>query len=91
MHLVLGRCDYKAETMVRMFKSEASKRLREEGLHPLAAFAAEDGTLPTPWARRCWKVYLECDEDIARAIEYVERNPVKEGLPAQRWKFVTSR
>ena len=91
VHLVLGRSEYTAETMVRMFKAEASKRLREDGLHPLAQFKDEEGSLPTPWARRCWKVFLDSDEDVARAIEYVERNPIKEGLPAQRWKFVSSR
>ena len=29
------------------------------------------------------------DEDFARAIAYVEQNPLKEGKPRQRWSFIT--
>ncbi|MEX0703139.1 MAG: hypothetical protein WD069_13675 [Planctomycetales bacterium] len=28
-----------------------SKRLREEGLHPLAGHIKPDGTIPTPWEK----------------------------------------
>ena len=88
VHLVLGRYRYKAETMVRLLKAQASYRLREDGLHPMQRCPKSDGTLATPWAENCWKVFLDTAEDIARAIRYVENNPVKEGRPAQRWPFV---
>jgi hypothetical protein len=42
-----------------------------------------------PWARGRWKVFLDCVEDVARAILYVEENPMKEGKPRQHWSFVT--
>ena len=48
----------------------------------------KDGSLPTPWAAKCWKVFLDTEADIARAIRYVEDNPVKEGKRPQRWPFV---
>jgi hypothetical protein len=35
-------------------------------------------------------VFLDSDEDIRRAIRYVEENPVKEGKPRQLWSFVTA-
>jgi REP element-mobilizing transposase RayT len=87
VHLVLRRHTYKVEQMVRLLKAEASSKLVEDGRHPLAAWQ-EDGSYPTPWARGCWKVFLDSIEDIGRAVRYVEANPVKEGKRPQRWSFV---
>jgi REP element-mobilizing transposase RayT len=89
VHLVLRRHSYKVEQMVRLLKAEASITLREDGRHPLAAWVQEDGSLPSPWARNCWKVFLNRVEDVDRAVRYVENNPVKEGKRPQRWPFVT--
>jgi hypothetical protein len=33
-------------------------------------------------------VYLWTDEDVRRAIDYVERNPVRHRKPRQHWSFV---
>src|SRR5260370_1534239 len=88
VHLVLGRHHYKVEQMVRLLKAEASIRLAEDGRHPLALWPQADGSLPTPWAAKCWKVFLDSAEDIERAIRYVQNNPVKEGKRPQRWPFV---
>jgi REP element-mobilizing transposase RayT len=88
VHMVLGRYHYKVETMVRLLKAEATTELIQDDRHPLAEYPFEDGSLPSPWARKCWKVYLDSEEDIARAIAYVERNPRKESKRPQRWKFV---
>jgi hypothetical protein len=77
------------EQTVRLLKAEASTTLAAQGLHPLAQWRLTDGTLPTPWARGRWKVFLDCLEDVYRAIRYVEENPLKEGKPPQRWSFVT--
>ncbi len=89
VHLVLGRFRYTAETMVRLLKAAASERLARDGRHPLAAWPRTDGTLPTPWSVKCWKVFLNCEADVGRAIRYVEDNPVKEGKRRQTWSFVT--
>ncbi len=88
VHLVPGRYRYSAETMVRLLKAEATAELIRDGRHPLAAHPLRDGSLPSPWARNCWKVFLNELEDITRAIAYVEGNPVKEGKRPQRWSFV---
>jgi hypothetical protein len=45
--------------------------------------------MPTPWAERCWRVFLDSEEAIENAIHYVNDNPVKEGKPLQTWSFVT--
>jgi hypothetical protein len=31
---------------------------------------------------------LNSDADIQRAIDYVNRNSIKDGLPAQTWSFI---
>ena len=63
--------------------------LAQDGRHPMARWPKSDGALPTPWAEKCWKVFLDAAEDMARAIRYVEDNPCKEGKRPQRWSFVT--
>jgi REP element-mobilizing transposase RayT len=88
VHMVLGRYRYHVETMVRLPKAEATTQLIKDERHPLVDYPLDNGALPSPWARGCWKVFLNSDADILRAIRYVEENPVKEGKRAQRWSFV---
>ncbi len=78
-HLVIGRHHYTIEQIVRRLKQAATTRLRDEG------FRIDP---PSPWARGLWKVYLNDSAAVERAIRYVNDNPVKDGLPRQRWKFV---
>ncbi len=80
VHLVVDRHRYRVEQVVRCLKQAATSRLRDEG------FTIEPSS---PWARRLWKVYLNDTTDIRRAMRYVEQNPVKSGLPPQRWSCVT--
>jgi REP element-mobilizing transposase RayT len=87
VHLVLGRHHYRVEQMVRLLKAAAGARLTADGRHPLAAWVRPDGPLPTPWARGCWKTFLNSAADMARAVRYVENNPGKEGKRRQRWSF----
>jgi REP element-mobilizing transposase RayT len=41
------------------------------------------------WGGPGWKVFLNTREDMERTIAYIENNPIKAGLPPQRWGFVT--
>jgi REP element-mobilizing transposase RayT len=88
VHMVLGRYRYHVETMVRLLKAEATTELIHDGRHPLAQYPFADGSLPSPLARKRWKVYLDSEDDIARAIRCVEENPVKDGKRPQQWSFV---
>ena len=88
VHLVIGRHKYKVESVVRLLKGQASRMLEDDNRHPLAQFKLPDDTLPTPWASKCWKAFLNTPEDIQRAIVYVENNPIKDGKRAQKWRFV---
>lgn len=87
VHLVTGRLHIKAEQFVIQLKSAATRCLVEEKLHPCQQFCVADERPPKCFAQGEWKVYLD-PPDIPRAINYVERNPEKEGLPRQQWNFV---
>jgi len=89
VHLVVARCDRMIEQIVAHLKAKATARLSQDGNHPLGTFRDGRGRVPTPWAGKCWKCFLDTDQDIARAIRYVEHNPAKEGKRRQRWSFVT--
>jgi hypothetical protein len=42
------------------------------------------------WSNRPYKVFLRTPDEVYSRIGYVQRNPEKEGLPAQRFDFVQS-
>ena len=83
VHLVTGPFRLSAENVVIQLKGAATKQLLSEMIHP---FNGDEKC----WTRGEWKVFLFNDEDILRAIRYVEQNPVKDGKRAQTWPFVTS-
>ena len=90
VHLVVRRHSYKAETMIQQFKGNCTMQLNKDGLNPMARFATPEQGTPSSWGERGWKVFLDSEADIWRAIEYVENNPLKEGKPRQYWSFVTT-
>jgi len=77
-HLVVGRIDRDIRRAIGHIKSEATRTLRARG-----HFRDR-----SPWADHGWNVYLDSQEDVERAIRYVNDNPVRDGLPAQTWKCV---
>ena len=87
VHLVVGPTRIRVEQLVIQLKGDATQALLDEGLHPFGHLKETNGRPPKCFARGEWKVYLD-PEDIERAIEYVENNPIKEGKPKQRWSFV---
>jgi REP element-mobilizing transposase RayT len=88
-HLVLGPHDYDIRRFVGRLKGAATKRLRADGLHPLADYPLANGSLPSPWARLPWVVYAWTEKDLCRSIWYVGDNPDRQRLPRQQWTFVT--
>lgn len=87
-HLVVGRHHYDVVQVVNLLKGAASRQLQVEGIHPMRDYPREDGSLPSPWAGKCWKVYLDDEEDVRRAICYTDDNPVKQRKRPQEWSFV---
>ncbi len=84
-HAILKRHERSAERIVGHLKSAATRQLRAEGLHP---FDNGDQRIPTVWAEGCWKRFLNSGDEMERAIDYVNENPIKAGLPKQSWSFV---
>lgn len=88
-HLVIGRHRYGVVQVTNLLKGAASRQLEAEGIHPLRDYRQESGSLPSPWASKSWKVFLDSHDDVRRAIKYVEDDPVKEGKRRQSWSCVT--
>ena len=90
VHMVIARHHYKVERIVTQLKGSATRRLLREWIHPFGSLVPEGQRPPGMWGRGCWKVFLDREADVRRAVEYVERNPLKEGKRRQDWSFVTS-
>ncbi len=88
VHMVIARHTYEVEQIVNLLKGEATRHLLADDLHPFSKHRSSEGKLPKCWAQGEWKVFLNNEADIRRAIAYVEENPIKEGKPRQRWPFV---
>ncbi len=86
VHAVVRRHNHKPKQIIGHLKGRATQKLAEEMIHPLAKY--DDS--PSPWARGGWFVRLDDEDDVLSAIEYVNRNPLEAGLPAQTWSFVVS-
>ncbi|HEY4759136.1 MAG TPA: transposase [Thermoguttaceae bacterium] len=89
VHMVIARHRYKVEQVANLLKGAATKALIEDKIHPFGKYLTEQGRPPKTWAQGQWKVFLDCEKDIHRAIRYVEDNPLKEGKARQHWRFVT--
>ena len=79
VHMLIRKHKHTAEEMIANFQDHSRLRLREAGLR--------DPDHPT-WGGCGYKVFLDHPEEVRRIIEYIERNPVKIGWPAQAWPFV---
>lgn len=79
VHLIIRRHRDDALTMWHKIADATRLRLREfneiSSEHPV-------------WASRPYKVFLYTPGDIRTRVRYVEKNPEKEGLAAQRYDFV---
>ncbi len=80
VHAVILRHAKPIEQVVGHLRSRGTKQFNTESVR----------TYQTVWAAGGWNVYLNSANDIARAIRYVENNPIKAGLPPQHWDFITS-
>jgi REP element-mobilizing transposase RayT len=80
VHLIVRKHKHTAEEM--------AKRLQESSRAKLIAAGLRISTHPTWLAGPGWSVFLDHPDDVWRTITYVQRNPGKIGLPAQKWPFV---
>ncbi len=89
VHLVLARHHYRLEQLTNLLKGGATRQLTVEGLHPMASYSGGRESLPTPWGKRFWVVYIDNPAHLQSAVAYVNRNPIKEGRSPQQWDFIT--
>jgi REP element-mobilizing transposase RayT len=82
VHLVVGIHPRNIRQIVGHLKSRATRMLKELGL-----WHRDERPV---WGDHGWNVRLENVHAVSRAIEYVERNPLKEGKRLQRWSLVTA-
>lgn len=80
VHIILRKHKHEAEDMMQNLKDVSRDRLI------VSRFRTEKH--PTWTAGNGWKVFLEHPDDVRRTIPYIEKNPVKVGLPQQNWPFV---
>jgi REP element-mobilizing transposase RayT len=80
VHLIVGRHDREVERIIPHLKAKATQVLVKNNLWP-------EKEQPV-WAKGWWKVFLNKSEEMSHAIEYVEKNPEKEGMEPQHWPFV---
>lgn len=79
LHAVIRTHRDKADTMLEKLGAGTRERLREIGAVPM------DHPV---WSERPYKVFLKTREEVVGRIEYVQGNPMKEGLAPQRWECV---
>ena len=88
VHMVVSRHRFRAEQIANLLKGAATRQLSSDRLHPFDSSQPTNDRLPNMWARGQWKVFLNSEADISRAVRYVQDNPLKEGKQRQRWGFV---
>ena len=80
VHLLIRKHRDKGEQMIGKFQKQSRQALIQAGIRSL--------THPV-WGGPGWDVFQDTRQDIERTIPYIEKNPMKIWLPAQRWDFVT--
>ncbi|MDZ4817448.1 MAG: transposase [Planctomycetota bacterium] len=87
VHLVTEGTKIPIKHLVIQLKGDATEQLMRERIHPMTPWQTPGSRVPKCWARGEWKVYLDEEDEVYRAIEYVKNNPVKEGKKQQAWSF----
>ena len=90
IHLVVGVGRLHPRDLAIRLKGHATTRLIETGRHPFLAEVSPGKRPEKCFARGEWTAFLDTPDDVIRAIQYVEQNPIKDGLPPQKWSFVVA-
>ena len=79
VHLVIQRHVRSIRQIIGHLKARATSAIRSE--------TRLQGGRPI-WGAHGWNIFLTSDEDVRRAIRYVQANPTKDNRPRQHWSFV---
>jgi len=80
VHVLIRKHKHRAEEMIEFLQNASRWKLIDAGLRP--------SDHPVWTGGGGWSVFLDHPDDVERTIPYIEDNPPKIGLPAQRWPFV---
>lgn len=80
VHLVIRKHRHQAEEMIERLQEATRAALVRESMVPV------DHPV---WTQGGWRKFLDSPEAVRRCVAYVERNPLKEGMPRQTWDFVS--
>ena len=80
VHLLIRKHKHSAEEMVENLIHTSRTKLREAN--------RRTPDHPTWTAGLGWKPFLDHPNDVRRVISSIEQNPIKSGLPDQKWPFV---
>jgi len=79
VHVLIRKHKHSAEEMIENLQESSRLRLRETKHrswdHPV-------------WGGEGWKVFLHHPSEVREIIRYIEDNPIKWGLPRQKWPYV---
>lgn len=87
-HVVVAHHDHAPQQIMGHLKARATRQLLLDGLHPFGHLAGQVDPLPSCWASRGWKVFLDTPRQVSGRIKYVQDNLAWGGLPDQSWSFV---
>jgi hypothetical protein len=79
LHIVIRTHRDRSETMLDNFASATLEALHDCQLVPAGH---------PVWSDRSYKVFLKTRDAVRTRIDYVKRNPRKEGIAEQNWDFV---
>ena len=85
VHAVIGSTHREPAQVIGHLKRGATDRLIDDDLHP---YRSNRKVTHSCWAKQAWKVFIDTESHLERAIDYVESNPLKDGMAKQRWSFV---
>jgi REP element-mobilizing transposase RayT len=77
VHMVVARHPWGSKQIMGHLKRQASFALYHAKLHPFDGLSRPGGSGVSCWTERGWSVFLNSPDDVCRAVEYVENNPVK--------------
>jgi hypothetical protein len=86
IHLLIRRHRDLPEAMIEAFQDDSRAAIL--ALNSLGLKSAARGIDHPVWGGPGWKVFLNTPFDMRRIVRYIENNPIKIGLPKQRWSFV---
>ncbi|MEM6504919.1 MAG: transposase [Planctomycetota bacterium] len=87
-HLLVERHQRHVDQIASHLKAKATKALNDADLNPMSRHVSAAGRVPSPWGRKYWCPFIDNARYMKTAIEYINDNPLKSGLKAQKWSFV---